>query len=507
MVYRSDDKSLWDSWIFPWAGAYHLFHLETSLSEDAPGFQTIGRAVSRDLVRWTKLPSINVICDQIDAWNSTIAYTGTTVHFDGQFYMFITCPKGRSAVIGAFKSSDLTNWERVSSAPQLVAGGEYLSAEGETFPDWRDIDIIRDTQGWFHGAVTAKKPDISCDSTGSVLAHVRSKDLLNWEYLPPFFDGSDKFRHMEVPGLFEWNGWHYITFNTTSLGGMRVQTPAREETGGMYYAHSRAFEGPYALSSEPMLVGGSAMVLSDYSGRVVRRGDERLIWHLFTSRVPACASAKLLRQAADGTLSAHYDTMLETLMRAERRAEPRCLDGGRWRLAGDALFGGALVRSTACALTDELADGMITVYAHPGSAARLGVIIHGAKALPGMSFLIDAERNLLSLGRCETDWTLNSTRPEVSGEYYARTELTVKRDIEREREYLIRVIFRDLYLECYLDDEYIFSWGCERAFKGAQPNGTSETGAVQLYVERGDSRFRSVRICEMDPLPRAKNGA
>jgi sucrose-6-phosphate hydrolase SacC (GH32 family) len=238
MIYRSDDHRLWDSWILPYKGQFHLFHLQTDYTNgyeyDENGYRTIGRAVSEDLIHWKKLEPIPVITDEDDAWNNTIAYTGCTV-FDGtRFYLYITCPHNEYSVLGAFVSDDLIKWQRVSKLPQIIPGGPYLKKEVGKIADWRDIDIIYGPDGRYHGAVTARMPDFSCDDSGAAIAHLVSDDLINWDYLLPFYKAK-QFRHVEVPGLFSMNGWNYITFNTTSLGGFRINTVQREETGGTYY--------------------------------------------------------------------------------------------------------------------------------------------------------------------------------------------------------------------------------------------------------------------------------
>lgn len=510
MIYRTSGNRLWDAWIFPWEGRYHMFHCRTNYIEeytvDDGGYTHIGRAVSDDMIRWEELPPIRILSDRPEDWNRGHAFTGTTTYYNGRFYLFVTCDKNRQSVLGAFSSDDLMSpdWERVSDAPELVSKAPYVTGEEEGIrADWRDIDIMQDEDGWFHGVITAKMGEINCDSTGSVIAHVRSKNLKDWEYLPPLFDGRNRFRHTEVPGIFRWGDWYYLTFNTTSLGGMRVNTPTRVETGGTYYMKSRNLTGPYEMAEECALVTGCSMVLSDYSGRVVRRGDDYVVWHLSSSYLSATASPKLLRQAEDGTLTVHYDPMMAKLQ--TERLEPgfRCTDGGRWKAEGKALRGGALVRGTSCILREELTDGVLTVRVTPGTSARCGVIVHGHAELPALSFLLDAERNLLSFGRAEGDGTMN--RFAYNPEYYVKTEMTVLRKIDPDRSYEIRVLFRDTYFECYLDGEYIFSWGGDRIgglIKKWMPGCFSEEGALELYVERGDARFEDVEIYAMEPLPR-----
>ena len=510
MIYRSAATRVWDSWILPYNGEYHLFHLETAytngLDIDDWGYKTIGRAVSTDMIHWKALPSIPVICDEPDAWNNSIAFTGTTVEHDNRFYLFITCPTpDGGGAIGCFVSDDLLNWSRVSKKAQLVPKTPYFEGNENFYADWRDIDIILADDGWYHGFITAKAGEISCDSTGSVIAHVKSKNLLDWEYLPPVFNGCNRFRHTEVPGICRWGEWYYLTFNTTSLGGMRINTPLRDETGGMYYMRSKNINGPYEMAENPVLISGSTRVLSDYSGRIVRRGNEYVIWHEETSPLSAFCSPKLLKQAEDGSLSVHYDSAVNTLCTGEAKPQSACCDGGHWSVHQNTFCGSAAVRSTVCSIVPDFAEGMLTADVTANGAARCGIVVHGGGKQTGLGFLLDFERNILSLGRCESETTLNARDPKLAFEYYVRTDLWMRKKLEQNKPYFLRVLFRDAYMECYLNDEYIFSWGQERLWCGREPepNQFAQSGDLQLYTERGKATFNNVKICSYDPLPRA----
>ena len=48
MIHRPDEPvRMWDSWLFPWDGKFHLFYLEALHGID---YERVGHAVSGDLV-------------------------------------------------------------------------------------------------------------------------------------------------------------------------------------------------------------------------------------------------------------------------------------------------------------------------------------------------------------------------------------------------------------------------------------------------------------------------
>jgi sucrose-6-phosphate hydrolase SacC (GH32 family) len=85
MIYRPvASRKLWDSWLFPWEGRYHLFHLESQQC----CHDYIGQAVSEDLVHWQACPSIAIKRSDRE-WHPLGALTGMVIRHAGQFVMFL----------------------------------------------------------------------------------------------------------------------------------------------------------------------------------------------------------------------------------------------------------------------------------------------------------------------------------------------------------------------------------------------------------------------------------
>lgn len=65
-----DPLRLWDCWILPWEGEYHLIHLQYTLAELEDGMAAnrwagLGHAVSRDLVHWSHLEPLVDVGDRL----------------------------------------------------------------------------------------------------------------------------------------------------------------------------------------------------------------------------------------------------------------------------------------------------------------------------------------------------------------------------------------------------------------------------------------------------------
>ena len=198
---------MWDTWLFPWEGRFHLFYLEY------PG--KIGHAVSGDLLHWQTLETV-LLKGPAGSWNrGGTPLTGTVVRHEGRFYMFAgsSMPPGVQ-VIGVFVSDDLEHWEAHPGNPVLTPRGPHYLAcpqPGDPFPaDWRDPCIVRDEDGLYHGYLCARLPEWSHEHTGATVAHVVSRDLLSWECLPPIASPGDRLRHAEIPDLFRIGDRYYL---------------------------------------------------------------------------------------------------------------------------------------------------------------------------------------------------------------------------------------------------------------------------------------------------------
>lgn len=500
MIYRPiAPRQLWDSWVFPWEGRFHLFHLESHESK----FDHIGRAVSDDLIRWQALESIPIKGNPGE-WNHYGALTGCAVRHDGRFHLLIGSIPSDVEVVGVFVSDDLKNWRQEPANPVLFPRSPYLADRSESpyWPvDWRDPSVVfSDRDRHYHAVLCARAPHWNADSTGAALAHVRSKDLLHWEHLPPLAT-MDRFFHTEVPDWFEFEGRWYVTFNTLSLAGIQIHTPARQSVTGAFYLMSEKFDGPYRLLEDPFLIGAGLGRQSPYSARTVPYNGGRAVYCHLNGKRPAWATPKMLRADDNGRLWLEFLPALEKLetnvICGSVNDVPRQRDGlGDWNFDDRRITARARAIGSSHRLATDVGDSHLQCRICVSSAARAGVVLRADPAGAGIAVLLDYEHQRLQIASTTgPDVIKNSIGPFASWQCSVFDECRWK--LENDREYHLRCLARDEFFEVYLDDRWVFT---------ASPMlppvicPINPRGRVDLYVERGQAVFSDIRLAGLQPM-------
>ena len=179
---------------------------------------------------------------------------------------------------------------------------------------WRTKSVIwREEDRHFHAVLSTRTPEWGHADTGAAIAHIRSKDLVHWEHLPPLIALGRKFYHCEVPDIFEMDGRWYVTFCTISSGGIKIHTPYREEVTGVLYMTAGQFDGPYALLDDPLLVGAGHGKMTAYSSGSVSYEGGRVLYHHIAGERPSCGAPKRMRTGEDGAMWLEYLPAMERL--------------------------------------------------------------------------------------------------------------------------------------------------------------------------------------------------
>ncbi len=179
----------------------------------------IGHAVSRDLVTWEVLPDA-LSPSESPAFDSWTTWTGSTVRgHDGKWWMFYTGTSretaGKVQSIGAAVSEDLITWHKLDN-PLVVADENLYEKVGQLSHDgnehWRDPWVFWDAESeiW-RMLITARAKDASSRYAG-VAGHAQSKDLLNWEILQPLSVTDSGFANLEVLQFAEVDGVGVVVF-------------------------------------------------------------------------------------------------------------------------------------------------------------------------------------------------------------------------------------------------------------------------------------------------------
>ena len=501
---------LWDCWIFPWEGSYHLFHLQQIKSR----WGGLGHAISQDLVHWQPLETIEI--EEVPgSWESSVGLTGTLIRHSGQFWMFYGARHENVQRIGALISDDLKNWSKHPSNPLVAAAPPYHAEVGKKPPPpwlevwWRDPHIYRRSDlDCYEALVGARLPYKGQGSTGACIARVRSTDLVHWTHHPPLVDLGDRLLVADVPDLFEINGTWYLTFNTGSSVGRRLDTPTRIQTDGTFYMIGPSPDGPFKFPEDPGLLGSGH---GRYGPTVLftlpsEEGERRLAFHhigppiLNSSVMPAFALPKYLGQNSDGSLSLSFHSAIfeletRTLLDGSNRMnwDDRFQATGEWEDEGEGLHGHSETVFSTLLTTEIAADLHLSCNIRLENAERCGLVLRvdreesakmsgwGNEPTEGLAVMLDVKNQEVSLGVVNANW------------YGALEYLMYDSCVWDFSETVsLRVIARAEFVEVYIDDGLAL---CVSLTENPQ------SGAAGCFVEGGKCTFEDFRMAELEPLP------
>jgi beta-fructofuranosidase len=296
MPLRLPDKWVWDFWLARDGADYHVFYLQAPRAlaeEQLRHFKaTVGHAVSKDLENWRVLPDA-LRPGPRGAWDESAVWTGSVIRSSGTWHMFYTGVRSEEGFtvqrVGSATSTDLTRWRKHPANPLIEADPRYY---GQRDPSplgleqmWRDPWVFRHPRtGDYHALVTSRALDGPPDGRG-VIGHARSRDLAEWETLPPLTEPGH-FYALEVPQLVELGGRYYLLFSTwaEAHSAARREETRLEPVGGTHYLVADDPLGPFRFSTHDFLVGDPLGSL--YSGKLVEGPDGRLCYLAWRNFAP-----------------------------------------------------------------------------------------------------------------------------------------------------------------------------------------------------------------------------
>ena len=281
MSLRLPDKWVWDFWTIQARGEHHIFYLQAPRELGSPLLRhhhaSIGHAVSHDLRAWRVLPDA-LHPGPDGSWDDLATWTGSTLEDDGRWYMLYTGisrhEEGLIQRIGLAVSDDLVTWVKHPGNPVLEADPRWydlLQRPRWRDQSWRDPWLFRHPHdGSFHCLITARSPLGAADAAG-VIGHARSRDLIEWEVLPPLTAPGD-FAQVEAPQLVQVDGWYALLVSAQAEDHSqqrieRLRTPG--ETGTFVFASDEMF-GPYTLPGAPIAAPDGPLGTL-YAGKLLER--------------------------------------------------------------------------------------------------------------------------------------------------------------------------------------------------------------------------------------------
>ncbi|MCW5982760.1 MAG: hypothetical protein KIT09_32020 [Bryobacteraceae bacterium] len=500
--YRPREMSMWDAWHIEHEGRAHMIYLQrlapgstrTSLEAD-----TLGHAVSDDLLRWTELdlalgPGPRGSRDGLQPW------TGSLVSHNGLIHLFYTMRDGATAgaqqAIGLATSRDLMKWERHPANPVIEPDPRWYVRAERPDPggvvDCRDLIVLPDPdgRGWigFYSVRTIGEPL----AEGSVIAFARSKDLVRWEQFPPAF-APRKYACIEAPDVFELGGkWYMVCLTGHEYGNRGIFTDPNITRGTVYAIADRP-EGPYRELEDDNVLLGSDQTTAYCCRSFVFQGER---YAFCTEPVPGGAAVLsqpfLVRTDGRGHLRLAYSPRTKgwrksvLLDPAAAPPEPRLvpshyrwtMPAGKWRLEGKTYVGesssgyqlaqlGIQAESVEIEARVQLEAGVAAGFAFgpaPGGRSR------------DLVLLMDAEAGCIRAAR----------RPWFEDPWARQFP------VELGRPYRVRVMIRPPRFEVFVDDFLALQAG----MPAPQPDFSNST--VCLFVDRGLAKVSDLAVYRLE---------
>ena len=501
MLFKPAHGMLWDTLLYENSGTYHLFFLSNG---------DLGHAVSSDLAHWAEQSPVSLKKD--GTWyENGIRLTGSIIKKDGRFFYAVgNIDHNGSQVYGFAVSDDLFHWEMIGEEPILTAKLPYASDNTPGLSTgWRDPFFRLDEEGWIHVYLCAHMPVRDHTTSGAVIAHLRSKDLMTWDSLPPIAHMGHKVRQAECPSVIDIGGKWYALFLDHGWGGMRWHTNGYEDSNGTYYMTADDPDGPYKFDDHPLLLGAGGDRQESWAGRAVKIGGKWLLYsHLSGST--AFANIKEIVQTPDGGLALKYYPAIEKRIEGQKtfidHLFPAADDLGVWECTDGTMTGRAEAMGSGAGIVAHADSFILEADVSMDHGAALGFALRTVtndipKRFPEMPDMKETSAVVIrldfELGRAEIEklfranyegYGRNHLDIVVGG--YARNFDHRSMELLRHKDYRVKILARGPYYELYIGDILIFCKYIDHPVEGG----------MEILTERGKAYFRNIGYTKLTPM-------
>lgn len=242
---------LGDIWTCVEGGQVHLFFLNCPTSVERHTRWSIGHATSDNLFHWTDHGDL-FHSDPANPAQSCLS-TGSVARFGGRYVMgFLANHNTPNPRVIYAESDDLAVWRELPVPGCDLHGSGYGRRGSKPFknPRWRD-PFLFEHDGWLHQLMTAADDTLPDDADG-VVAHMRTRDLENWEFLPPLNLpplGTD----LECPKLYRiGDRWVLLVsmFFLLQSPAFNARQPAGLNANTTFCLTAPVLEGPYTFTGD-----------------------------------------------------------------------------------------------------------------------------------------------------------------------------------------------------------------------------------------------------------------
>lgn len=492
MLYRPPaPKKMWDCTLFydNESALYHIYYLSSG---------NIGHVTTKDFTAFSELEDIAGFGPS-GSWNERgLFLTGCIVQDKNTYKMLLGTiePENLRQVYGLYTSRDLIHWTQYENNPVLFADGElydntYSPRDGGMYTAWRDPQVYEFRDGWYYLCLCARLKKHADDSTGAAIANVRTRDFINYEYLPPLSEVGTMVKYAECPDCFTIGENRYLTFLDHAWGGGAINTRSVKGAAGTFYQIQRKGETSFKTPADFLLLGNANNRQCGWAARTAFSSDgQRIIYYHVTSENSSFGIPKLIKKTSSGCLKLCFFPEIQRLTGDPLPydfSQNIIGDNGIWRessahsIEGEAkVFGSA---KPLCKADSFIFECALTIK----SGRQAGISLWQADDNKAVCVYFDCDTNTV---RCENLFYtpyegFGYSAPDIVNGGEIRESDCKRFPVKCGKTYHLKLFAKDKTIDFYLDGVWIF---CKRF------NGSSEYGTLSLFVNQAYAEFKNIKI-------------